>query len=52
MDIMSSLADSITANNGVLGLRSDALSKSSKQLGDRVMVDVTSAKVFADDYMI
>jgi flagellar hook-associated protein 2 len=39
MDIMSSLADSITANNGVLGLRSDALSKSSKQLGDRVSAE-------------
>jgi flagellar hook-associated protein 2 len=39
MDIMSSLADSITANNGVLGLRSDALSKSSKQIADRVTAE-------------
>lgn len=39
MDIMASLADGITTNNGILGLRSDSLSQKSKQIGNRVTAE-------------
>jgi len=41
MDIMSDLAERVTGNNGILSLRSDSLSKASKQLNDRATVEQT-----------
>ncbi|HET9934237.1 MAG TPA: flagellar filament capping protein FliD, partial [Polyangiaceae bacterium] len=39
MDVMSSLADGITTDNGILTLRSDSLSKNSKQIATRLTAE-------------